>query len=312
MKKFIKRIFFIGFILVVIIYNISVAAYVKIYFNNEQVISEENLYCVDIYAETTDKIIGGFQLKLWYSNNLKLINDYTEPWDIGNVTINEFDKKIVGYKNENVKSSPGKIKLCTLVFEIIEKSIDNNYDVKIDFNNNYSRIIDINGEKISFENENTMENNKPNNNPENEENKSSNENTNNSNTNNNDTNNNIENIPNNTTNKPNNNDNLNKPNVNEETINNQNSITETGNKETSNHDNVLSIVNNKNDKNQDSTKINKVNSSQKNSNTKMANKLPKTGKSIIIINAIIINIIVCIVLVIKYKIKDRLTKKHRN
>lgn len=152
MKKYITWILFIMFILMIIIYNISLANDVRLYFENEQNGSEEHEilnedeYSVDIYAETTQKVIGGFQFQLLYSENIELIDVIS--WDIGEVNINVYSGKVVGYKNENSQSTVGKVRLCTLIFKIVEESEDSSYDVKIDFNSGYSKVKDINGDEI--------------------------------------------------------------------------------------------------------------------------------------------------------------------
>ena len=155
MKKYITLILFIIFILIIIIYNISLANDVKVYFENERngskedEILNEDEYCVDIYAETTEKVIGGFQFQLLYPDNIELID--VVSWEVGKVDMNPYNGKVIGYKDENSQSTAGKVRLCTLIFKVLEESENGSYDVRIDFNNNYSKVKDIKGDTIDLE-----------------------------------------------------------------------------------------------------------------------------------------------------------------
>lgn len=140
---------FIVLVIAVIVYNMSFANEIKVFFNVNQEDAGENEYAVDLYVDTGDKKVGGFQIKLNYPECLEMSE--VIDGDVGQTNMNKYAKNVTGQKNENSEGKSGRVKLCTIVFKVIERSSDNKYNVKVDYSDKYSKIIGVDGKRIDVD-----------------------------------------------------------------------------------------------------------------------------------------------------------------
>lgn len=142
---------FIIMVIAVVVYNMSFAKEIKVYFEDNQEDAGENTYAVDLYVDTGDEKVGGFQLKLSYPECLEMAE--VIDGDVGQTNMNKYAKNVTGQKSETSEGKSGKVKLCTVVFRVIESSSDGKYDVKVNYSDNYSRIIGVDGKRIDVDEE---------------------------------------------------------------------------------------------------------------------------------------------------------------
>jgi len=140
---------FMFLIVAVVVYNMSFANEIKVYMSDNNEEAGESEYAVDLYVDTGDIKVGGFQLKLSYPECLEMKE--VIDGDVGQTDMNKYAKKITGQKGENSEGKSGKVKLCTVVFKVIERSSDNKYNVKIDYTDKYSKVVGVDGKRIDVD-----------------------------------------------------------------------------------------------------------------------------------------------------------------
>lgn len=155
--KYVVGVIVIVLTIAAFIYNNSMASGAKLYISNPQRGSEqhetlcEDEYSVDVYIDANNVGIGGFQIWVQYEKCLRISYAVTGDVD-GNIKINDDKGRIIMYSNSGEKYN-GKIKLCTIIFEILDDSTKENYDVHVYVNDGYTKVCDEANNLITLEGE---------------------------------------------------------------------------------------------------------------------------------------------------------------